>query len=120
MAAPVVGRILSEVLPYLDIQPVYSEEEKETLDIAVPKLTGKTIEEATLILEKEGLTVRITGDGETITDQLPSANITVAPNSQVILYAGGEKPNNIGNGSRAIWKELSGSKKSVGECGSIY
>ena len=91
MAAPVVGHILSEVLPYLGIQPVYTEEELETLDVTVPKLAGMTIEEATQALDKLGLTQRIIGDGDRITDQLPSLNAAVAPNSQIILYAGGQK-----------------------------
>lgn len=30
MAAPVVGRILGEVLPYLGVQPQYSEAEENT------------------------------------------------------------------------------------------
>ena len=88
MAAPVVGHILSEVLPYLGIQPEYSEEELETLDVTMPKLVGMTVDEATQSLEKLGLTVRLLGDGERITDQLPSLNAAIAPGSQIILYAG--------------------------------
>ena len=92
MAAPVVGHILSEVLPYLGIQPVYTEEEKKSLDIAVPKLAEKSIENATELLESMGLTVRVVGNGTAVTDQLPAPNATVAPKSQIILYAGAPKP----------------------------
>lgn len=95
MAAPVVGRIMSEVLPYLGVEPQYTDAEKATLDVAVPKLTDKSVNEATQLLEKQGLTVRIVGTGNMITDQLPSANIMVAPSSQIILYAGEQKPSNM-------------------------
>ena len=45
MAAPVVGRILGEVLPYLGVQSQYSEAEEKYIDRAVPPLTGKTPDE---------------------------------------------------------------------------
>ncbi len=92
MAAPVVGKILADVLPYLGVQPQYTEEEKQQLDVAVPKLTGKTVAEATTALKNLGLTVKVVGDGETVTDQLPAANVTVAPGSKIIIYAGAQKP----------------------------
>jgi stage V sporulation protein D (sporulation-specific penicillin-binding protein) len=92
MAAPVVGKILADVLPYLGVQPTYTEEEKQQLDVAVPKLNGKTVAEATAALQKLGLTVKVVGDGEAVTDQLPTANVTVAPGSKIVLYAGVEKP----------------------------
>jgi stage V sporulation protein D (sporulation-specific penicillin-binding protein) len=95
MAAPVVGHILSEVLPYLGIQPVYTEEEKKELDVAVPKLAEKSIDDATELLESLGLTVKIVGSGDVITDQLPSPNAAVAPKSQIIIYAGVPKPTEL-------------------------
>lgn len=54
MAAPVVGRILGEVLPYLGVQPQYSEAEEKYIDRAVPPLTGKTPEEAVKLLREAG------------------------------------------------------------------
>lgn len=117
MAAPVVGRIMAEVLPYMGIQPVYTEEEKKGLDIAVPKLLEKSIEEATQILEKQGLTVRIVGDGATVTDQLPSQNISVAPGSQVILYASSEKPTNMVTVPELYGRNFADAKKSLEKLG---
>jgi len=107
MAAPVVGNILSEVLPYLGVEPVYTEEEQAVLDVAVPKLTGKTVEEAKTLLRQQGLTVKVVGDAETVTDQLPSANVTVSPGSQVIIYAGAEKPSNTVTVPNLYGKRLS-------------
>lgn len=117
MAAPVVGRILSEVLPYLGVQPVYTDEEKKELDVAVPKLTEKTVEEATQLLKKEGLNVRIVGDGATVTDQLPSANVYVAPGSQVILYAGQNKPSNTVTVPGLYGKSFAEAKKALESAG---
>ncbi|UOO36953.1 PASTA domain-containing protein [Oscillospiraceae bacterium CM] len=94
MAAPVVGQILSDVLPYLGIKPVYTDEEQKELDIIVPKANDKSVEEATKMMENLGLTVKVVGSGATVTDQLPMANAAVAPGSQIILYAGAQKPTN--------------------------
>jgi stage V sporulation protein D (sporulation-specific penicillin-binding protein) len=117
MAAPVVGHILSEVLPYLGIQPKYTEEELKTLDVTVPKFAGMTVEEATQALEKLGLTVRVIGDGERITDQLPSFNATVAPNSQILLYAGGTKSPDMMTVPQLYGKSYLDAKKALEELG---
>lgn len=117
MAAPVVGHILSEVLPYLGIQPEYTEEELETLDVTVPKLVGMTIEEATQTLDKLGLTERIIGDGERITDQLPSLNAAVAPGSRIILYAGGEKSTDMVTVPNLYEKSYLDAKKALEDAG---
>ena len=117
MAAPVVGRILSEVLPYLGIQPEYTEEELETLNVTVPLFVGMTIEEATQALDKLGLTVRIIGDGDRITDQLPSLNAAVAPGSQIILYAGGEKSTEMVTVPNLYGKSYADAKKALENAG---
>lgn len=88
MAAPVVGRVLGEVLPYLGIQPQYSEAEKEYIDRAVPPLTGKTPEEAVKLLREAGLSARIEGMGEYVTAQLPGKGTVVASGTTVLVYTG--------------------------------
>jgi beta-lactam-binding protein with PASTA domain len=93
MAAPVVGSILSDILPLCtDIKPQYTEEELKNININVPKLTGKSVAEAKKILEEQGFTRAIVGEGETITGQLPAPNAHVSSGTRVILYAGQEMP----------------------------
>ncbi|MGM9521730.1 MAG: penicillin-binding transpeptidase domain-containing protein [Oscillospiraceae bacterium] len=91
MAAPFVGKIISEVLPYLGVEPIYTEEEKAMLDVGVPRVLDSTVESARSTLEELGLSVRVVGEGSTVTDQLPSAGAEIAAGSQVIIYADGEK-----------------------------
>lgn len=88
MAAPVVGKFLGEVLPYLGVQPRYSEAEEKYIDRAVPPLTGKTPEEARRLLREAGLSCRIEGTGAVVTGQLPGRGTLVAAASTVILYTG--------------------------------
>ena len=39
-----------------------------------------------------GLDVKVVGDGDTVTDQLPAANCIVASGTEIIIYAGDTKP----------------------------
>jgi len=94
MAAPTVGKIIGEVLPYLGIEPVYSEGEASMIDITVPPMTGLSVAEASAKAAELGLGVRTVGEGENVTSQLPAANAQVAAGTQVILYAGEEAPEN--------------------------
>ncbi len=88
MAAPVVGRVLGEVLPYLGVQPQYSEAEEKYIDRAVPSLTGKTPEDAVKLLREAGLSAKIEGTGGIVTGQLPGRGTVVASGTTVILYTG--------------------------------
>ena len=86
MAAPVVGGILADVLPYLGVEAQYSEEELKKMDQTVPDVSGMTVSEATTTLEAQGLTVRVSGEGDTVESQLPAAESVVASGSEVVLY----------------------------------
>ena len=91
MAAPTVGAVLADVLPYLGVQPEYGEGEEAIVDQRVPKLVGKTVSEAKAAAEAAGFSVRsVVGDGEAVTAQLPAANTKVAAGSEMILYCGVE------------------------------
>jgi len=103
MAAPVVGNIMAEVLPYLGVEPVYTEEEMALADKTVPLLSGLGLEEALKALEEAGLAGRSVGDGETVTAQIPAAEAVVAAGSEVLLYCGAEPES-----SEAVMPSLAG------------
>ena len=86
MAAPTVGAILSDILPYLDV------ERKEALQPTVlPDLTGMTQKQAEKLLKEQNITAMIIGSENTVTAQLPRAGDVVAMGSQIILYCGENK-----------------------------
>ena len=87
MAAPVVGKVLADVLPYLGVAPVYTEAEQKYLDRPVPDLSGMSLRKASETLEAAGLSCRTIGGGDTVTDQLPGEGTVVAAGTTVILYA---------------------------------
>ena len=90
MAAPTVGKIMADILPYLGYKPAYSEEELNTMDKGVPNLEGLSLAEARQTLESQGFGMRLFGDGDTVTKQLPQVGCTVAAGSTVIVYADAE------------------------------
>ncbi|MGI5936570.1 MAG: penicillin-binding transpeptidase domain-containing protein [Oscillospiraceae bacterium] len=90
MAAPTVGKIFADVLPYLGIEAVYTEEELTHIDKTVPNLKGLTLEEARAVLKNMNLDMRVIGSGAVVTDQLPHANAVVATQSQIIVYTEGD------------------------------
>lgn len=92
VAAPVVGRIFEDILPYLGVEAAFSEEEAGRQEIIVPSLADKSLEEAKETLDELGLEYRVKGDGDTVTDQLPVAGISIQPDNTVVLYCGEDKP----------------------------
>jgi stage V sporulation protein D (sporulation-specific penicillin-binding protein) len=90
--APVVRRFLEEALPYLDIDPIYTEAEQASKSVIMPDLTGMSFSDAEAALKKLGMTCTSQGSDAKVTDQIPAANATVASNTKAVLYLGGSKP----------------------------
>ncbi len=89
IAAPVVKSILEETLQYLGIEPQYSEAEKAYAEIDVPDVSGKTAQEAGLILNEAGFYIRVKGDGGMVVDQIPKAHTKLSAGSSVVVYMEG-------------------------------
>ena len=81
MAAPTVGAIMADILPYLGV-----ERTAEAEAIPLDNLTGLTLKEARALVKEQKLTVTSLGEGETITAQLPAAGEQVLPGSEVLVY----------------------------------
>ncbi len=91
IAAPVAGSILSEVLPYMGVEPAYNEEEMSSLSVSTPDVTGKSLEQAKKIITDAGLTVRVVGNGDTVERQMPSSGQPISKQGTVVLYTGADQ-----------------------------
>lgn len=92
VAAPVVGRIMEDVLPYIGVTPSYSEEENDRRELTVPSVIGMDEYQAADALKQAGLAYRIVDNGGgVVTDQVPAGGIKIPANGSVILYYGGAK-----------------------------
>ena len=88
MAAPTVGAVMSDILPYLGVARNYGAEDIQSQSVVMPDLTGQTGKEATASLKDLSLTFLKVGQGDTVTGQIPAAGQSVPGGSQVLLYFG--------------------------------
>lgn len=106
MAAPTVRDVFLDILPYLGVEPDYSSDDIRGVNITLPDVIGMTQDEAAKLLSDKSITYRTVGQGDTVTDQLPSPGAEVPGNSEIILYFGNavktteqvEVPNFVGYG----------------------
>ena len=86
VAAPYCAKLLETVLPYMGIEPSYTEEELKALDITLPNYVGYETENAKAKIEKLGIKCEIVGDGEKVEYTIPAAGSRFSKlNGKVIL-----------------------------------
>lgn len=88
VAGPVMQELLQNILPYLGIEPQYTEKEAEEAaktEATVPDLAGMTLGEAKNALFQAGLSAQIETEGEIIVKQTPPAGEAVNKGTKVIL-----------------------------------
>ena len=84
MAAPTVGAVMADILPYLGVERCDSSGQLITVD----DLTGYTREDAQKSLEALGFTVRTIGSEDCVTAQIPASGTPIPYGSEVLLYLG--------------------------------
>lgn len=82
MAAPTVGAVLEDILPYLGVQA------HPVPEVMLPDFTGMNAAEVRKELKKLGLEGRILGEEERVVSQLPLPGTGVDAGSQVLIYFG--------------------------------
>ncbi len=80
MAAPTVGAVLGDILPYLEV------ERAPVPEVTVPDLGPMTPREAETTLKKLGLTAVFAGEGDVIFSQLPTPGSSAPVGGQVLVY----------------------------------
>ncbi|MBQ8356388.1 MAG: PASTA domain-containing protein [Clostridia bacterium] len=90
VAAPYVAGVLENILPYLGVEAVYTEEEEKALTLDVPNCIGWNREEAARILSQSGFSYSFVGDGNTVTAQTPSGGSAVEKNGATVVLTLGE------------------------------
>ena len=88
MAAPTVGAVMADILPYLGVQRSWSETDPAAQEILLEDMSGLTSADAARKLKETGLTALFSGTGEAVTAQIPAPGQTVPGGSQVLLYLG--------------------------------
>ena len=88
IAVPVVAALLEDIIPYLGIEPTYTEtsDEDEDTTVMVPHLIDQKPHEAQISLRQKGLNTEIIGDGATVVKQIPENPTRLPKGGTVILY----------------------------------
>ncbi len=93
IAAPVAGEVVKDVLSYLDVEPQFSQEEKESNEkenVTVPDLRSKSIKEASKMVLLLGLKYNTDAyyieEGSAVLDQFPLPGSVVKRGSSIDLY----------------------------------
>lgn len=86
VAAPVFASIMSEVLPYIELDAQYTEQEAANVDTTTGTYTGLSVSEATKNVNADGFDVTIQGEGTTVIAQVPAAGSVIPTGGTVVLY----------------------------------
>lgn len=92
LAAPYVAQVIADVLPYLGVEPKYSEEEEKTVETTIPDFTGLTREQAERLAKDYKLVYEFKGNGDVVTDQMPVPESVMPRNGGTVIYMGGNRP----------------------------
>ena len=96
LSAPVAQKILSEALPYLGVEPRYTDEEIAAMNRVAPDVTGGTVSAAENKLQSAQLQAKIVGSGGEVLRQVPGAGAAIPKNGTVVLYTeGGDGSENV-------------------------
>lgn len=86
ISAPVAQKILADTLPYLGVEPVYTEAELANMNSATPNVLNKEVNTAASLIKSQGLEYYVVGDGNTVLRQVPEGGATIPKGGQVVLY----------------------------------
>ena len=88
MAAPTVGAVMADILPYLGVQQTFSDEDVAGKTVVLEDLTGMSVKQVNQLLKDSGLSASYVGTGETVTGQIPGVGEAVPGGSQILVYLG--------------------------------
>lgn len=86
VSAPVFANIMAEVLPYLEIDAQYKDDEIENVDVTAGAYTGMNVSDASAQVETDGFNVMIKGEGDTVLAQNPVTGSTIPKGGTIVLY----------------------------------
>lgn len=86
VAGPTFLKTMTEILPYLGVQPQYTGKELAKLDVKTPDVTGATLDAAKKSVNKEGLNAKIYGGGQKALSQVPEPNKPIPKDGSVVLF----------------------------------
>lgn len=113
VAAPVVAQVLSDTLPYLNIAPTLTDEEKESMAVTVKNYRSMTVAEAKEKIEALGFDAKVVGKGDVVSEQFPKEGTAIWGDGVIVLYTGGEIPSETATVPDCIGLSASAANKKI-------
>lgn len=96
VAAPYVGNVLKNTMPYLGVTAEYTQAELDKMAIKVGSYKNWSVSRAIEYIEGAGLKYKVIGEGNLVTAQLPASGSYIEKASgTIVLYAGSEPEETI-------------------------
>lgn len=86
ISAPVAQKILDSIMPYMGIEPEYTEAELTKLSRTTPGVVGQDVKAAQTKITNTGLKASVVGSGSKIVRQVPAAGQSIPAGGTVLLY----------------------------------
>ncbi len=87
VAAPYLANVMRDVLPYLGVEPVYTDKELANMAVTVPTMTGLYVSTARNEAAAKGIEIEIVGEGSIVRAQSPAPGTRVeSAKAKIILY----------------------------------
>ncbi len=86
VAAPVVGAMLADILPYMGIEPHYTQAELENMTGKVKDVTEQLVHDAMTTLRLQGYSVTLSGEGTHVIAQSPEGGSQLSAGGTITLY----------------------------------
>lgn len=86
VAAPYIGKAFESILPYIGVEPVYTDEEADRILNSIPSYVGLEAENAKAYAESKGLLVEMIGDGKYVCSQSPKSGSAYSGTSAKIVF----------------------------------
>ncbi len=118
IAAPVVGAMLEDILPYLGYEPSFTDEEKaEQEEVKVKNYVTAKPHEAQSEIRKSGLKTEIVGQGTAVLKQIPEPGKTLPYGGTVILYTDQSSADSIGTVPDVVGKSVADANQMITNAG---
>ena len=95
IAAPVAGSVIEQALKYMNVEPVYTDEELAKLNASAPDVSGMTVSAAKTTLANQNFNARVVGDGDRVISQYPVKGSSIPLGGVVILYTSAENTDTV-------------------------
>ncbi len=86
IAAPVAGSVIEQTLKYMNVEPVYTDEELSKLNAITPDVSGMSVSAAKTALKNQNFEARVVGNGKKVISQYPVKDQSIPMNGVVVLY----------------------------------